>query len=130
MLRPRSSRDWRWAMVGLVLAALAVAGGWIAIARISSAPAEERQWVVDAIRSGEARALASDIVRLPDGTLKEDVYILATDPLTVFFLTETCCLDAYCGYEYAEGDPIEDPLRSRVGQATPLGDGWYRVCGN
>jgi hypothetical protein len=120
-------------VIGLVLASVAVAGGWIALARFHAAPQEQREQIVEMIRAGQLTEKDQyGHLILPDqfagATVHGEVTVFE-DPFTVFFLTETFFgPDPYCGYEYTEGAPNPDPHHSGRGSAEPLGGGWYRVC--
>jgi hypothetical protein len=132
----RKANPVRTAILGVSLATVSVGAGWWALGRLAAAPQEQREEIVELIRSGE---LAGDgelgHVPLPeeyrDATVHGDVQILAGEHLTVFFMTETFFSpDPYCGYEYTEGsEPIGDPRGSGGNrELKPLGDGWWWLC--
>jgi len=134
--RKPARATWRWSVIGLVLASLAVGLGWIALVRFFPAPQEQREQIVEMIRAGQLTeedeygqiVLPED---LADASVNGTVQVREDPHFMVFFLTETFFSpDPYCGYEYAPdpADVVEDPLHSGKGSAEPLGHGWYRVC--
>jgi len=122
-------------VIGVSLAALAVGGGWVALNRIASAAQEQREQIVELIRSGQisgedefGRVILPE--EFADATVHGEVSVYR-DPFTVFFLTQTFFgPDPYCGYEYTEGsEPIGDPHYSGSNkELKPLGNGWWWLC--
>jgi hypothetical protein len=122
-------------VLGATLAALAVGAGWVALARIAALPQEQREQIVELVRSGQitekdefGRLILPE--RFADATVHGEVTVFE-DPFTVFFLTETFFgPDPYCGYEYTEGsEPRVDPHGSgRNTELKPLGGEWWWLC--
>ena len=96
---------------------------------------ERREEVVTMVESGQLteRSEYDDIV-LPEGyedLSNTGVIDVREDPFMVFFTTLVGFgPDPYCGYEYSP-DPSAvdvDPHNAGIGEAEPLGDGWYWIC--
>lgn len=122
-------------MIGVSLAALAVGGGWVALDRIAAAPQEQREEIVELVRSGQITEEDEfgDLIlpeEFADATVHGEVTVYTT-PFTVFFLTETFLgPDPYCGYLYTEGsEPTGDPLHSGSNkELKEIGGGWWWLC--
>ncbi len=117
----------RLVVVALLAVALSLPGEY-------HSPQEHRQQIVAMIKSHDLVEEQSGDLAVPAGMgdatfFGAPVWVRRKPALTVFFVTQVFFSpDPYCGYEYAEGIPEVDPLKSGTGKAEPVGGNWYWIC--